>query len=416
MNGWRRRDLLALAAMPWQAMRGQAPPAPPPGTGNSRDPGAGFSSPPSAPVIAEAPEGAIARLNDGPLKGMRWRIRYYFDELEKTCRLQDFCMPVPEFGLASLIIEEDGGKTSSRLLRTRDNGDTWTLERTDKGVLGVFVLDALHAWVVSPGHLLATADSGKRWEKFDLPVKTVSQVYFASSNTGWAFGLGKVFYQTGNGGRSWTAVTQSIELNLVSPETYLRSMSMLSTGAGMLVGDSTAATPDMLEGYEWMAPERALRRRAVPGSGVLYTTTDLGKTWKGRLTSAFGHMRRVRMSSGRAAVVFQYADSFSWPSELYSIGMWSANSRTVLRRKDLIIHDTLLLGDNGMLVAATQTSGRLRTSPIPAKLRMLWSPDEQAWFEMQVDYRAQGREATFARCSDGGLWAATDDGAILKLS
>jgi hypothetical protein len=35
---------------------------------------------------------------------------------------------------------------------------------------------------------------------------------------------------------------------------------------------------------------------------------------------------------------------------------------------------------------------------------------------MKVDYRAVGNEATLARCSDGSLWAATDEGAILQLA
>jgi hypothetical protein len=35
---------------------------------------------------------------------------------------------------------------------------------------------------------------------------------------------------------------------------------------------------------------------------------------------------------------------------------------------------------------------------------------------MKVDYKAVGNSATFASCSDGSLWIATDEGAIVQLA
>ena len=121
------------------------------------------------------------------------------------------------------------------------------------------------------------------------------------------------------------------------------------------------------------------------------------------------------MGPSRGAIAFQYRESFGWPSELFLLDLRSGKNAPVLRRKDLVIHDMLLFNDGSLLAAATQPTGRLRNSPIPGKLRILWSPDAAAWFEMKVDYRATGNSATFASCSDGSIWLATDEGAIVQL-
>src|ERR1039458_8774525 len=100
----RRRDLLLLAALPLGAFPARAAQSPaaapstlPPALKNEKE---------AAEATVEIPDGAIPALNSGPLEGMRWQMRYYFDELGKRCHLQDFALPTPQFGLASLLIEE----------------------------------------------------------------------------------------------------------------------------------------------------------------------------------------------------------------------------------------------------------------------------------------------------------------------
>jgi hypothetical protein len=425
MNRLRRRDLLALAALPLGCLA--APPAatalqktsPSPDT---KRPDAKLTdhqenAPNEALLGPEIPSGTMPPLVSGPYQALRWQIRYQFDELGKRCQLQDFAMPTPQFGLATILIEEEeSGSLKSRLLLTHDGGKTWLQQKCDKNPEGTFVLDPMNGWYVASGRIFATRDGGQKWEKFSLPHRAITQVWFATQNSGVAFGLGKVFYRTEDGGRSWSAVPESESLNLQSPQTYLRSMAMLPSGAGMLVGDSTAVPPESAALPDWMTPDRALNRKDLPGTAVLFRTHDGGKTWSGQLSSAFGVIRRVRMGPSRAAIVFQYKESFWWPSELFALDLKTGRSWTVLRRKDLVIHDALLFSDGSMLAAATQPNGRLRNSPVPGKLRVLWSPDAKAWFEMKVDYRAVANSATFASCSNGTLWIATDEGAIVQLA
>jgi hypothetical protein len=418
MNGIRRRDLIALAALPLSGLA-QPPSAPALKRLEQREnkePDAKETASKEALLGPEIPAGKFPPLASGPYQGMRWQIRFQFDELGKRCQLQDFAMPTPQFGLATILIEEvDSGSLKSRLLVSRDGGKTWLQQKCDKNPEGVFVLDATNGWYVASGRLFATRDGGQKWEKLALPHNALTQIWFATPQDGIAFGVGKAFYRTADGGRSWNGVPESESLNLQSPQTYLRSMAMLPSGAGMLVGDSTAAPPEAAL-PDWMTPDRAMKRKSLPGTIVLFTTHDGGKSWRGQLSSGFGSVRRVRMGPSRGAVVFQYSESFGWPSELIVVDLRTGQNRTVLRRKDLVIHDALPFSDGSMLAVATQPSGRLRNSPVPGKLRVFWSPDTVEWLEMKVDYKAVGNSATFATCSDGSLWIATDEGAIVQLA
>ena len=73
---------------------------------------------------------------------------------------------------------------------------------------------------------------------------------------------------------------ESEKLDLKSPQTYLRTMAMMGSGVGMLAGDSTAA-PESAHLPDWMTPERAVRRKSLPGTAVVYETLDHGQNWIG---------------------------------------------------------------------------------------------------------------------------------------
>ena len=154
----RRRDLLLLAAVPLAAFSARA--AQSPAAGPSTLPPALKNEKEAAEATVEIPAGAIPALNSGPLEGMRWQMRYYFDQLGKRCHLQDFALPTPQFGLASLLIEEpDSDNLKPGLLVTHDNGKTWKPQKTEKNPLGGFVLGATMAWVVTSRRRLTCA----RW-------------------------------------------------------------------------------------------------------------------------------------------------------------------------------------------------------------------------------------------------------------
>jgi len=149
---------------------------------------------------------------------------------------------------------------------------------------------------------------------------------------------------------------------------------------------------------------------------MIAETHDRGKTWKTSVASTFGQVVRIRAWGTRAVSIFHYSQSFEFPSEIVEMDLSSGKSRPIFRRKDLVVQDAMILDNGGILVAALQFQGRLMTSPIPAKLRMFFSPDSKDWSEMKVDYRAVGTRAVLTKAGDEHIWVGTSEGMILKLT
>jgi hypothetical protein len=72
--------------------------------------------------------------------------------------------------------------------------------------------------------------------------------------------------------------------------------------------------------------------------------------------------------------------------------------------------------DGSAILAAVEPPGRLRSAPIPGKVKLLTSTDLKTWTEMAVDYRAVARRLVLAGPDREHLWAATDTGMILRLT
>ena len=116
-----------------------------------------------------------------------------------------------------------------------------------------------------------------------------------------------------------------------------------------------------------------------------------------------------------AMTLFQYGESMDFSSEVYVVNLHGGSNRPYFRRKDVFVYDAVPLAQDGGLVAAIETRGRMRTSPIPGKLRIFQNTGSE-WREMRVDYHASGVRAVFAYVDDSHIWAATNEGVILKLS
>jgi hypothetical protein len=286
-----------------------------------------------------------------------------------------------------------------------------------KGVpFALFPLDDSRVWLVTSSGLYYSAEGGVEWEKRKRPNDSILRVYFKDDRKGWAFGIGKTVWQTDDGGRRWKKLPESEKITLRDDRTSFCCMDFANPKAGMLVGNSVSPRAEVSRLPDWMIPDRALRRRLTPGTTVVLETRDGGASWSPAVTSAFGVIRKVRMTPELAITIFGYNDSFLFPSEVVEIELASGKSRPLFRRKDVNAMDAVVLKDGGVLVAAIEPRGVLRSTPIPGKLRIFWSPDRQAWYETKVDYRAVGQRAYLTYIDGTHIWAATDEGAILRLS
>ncbi len=124
----------------------------------------------------------------------------------------------------------------------------------------------------------------------------------------------------------------------------------------------------------------------------------------------------ARLSGEKGLLVFGYADSFEWPAEVYRLDLKTGESESVFKKKDRLVTDAAIFDDGRGFLAAVEPSGRLRSAPIPGKVRMLSSTNLKDWVEMPVDYRAVAQSLVLAGPDAEHLWAATDTGMILRLS
>jgi hypothetical protein len=348
---------------------------------------------------------------DSPWAGKKWKIKFFLDEANSEFRINDFIFAGPQFGFAAGY-RVDKEKLKPVGLLTRDGGAHWSFVSLRAPAVSVFALDETHVWVVTEKDLYFSSEFGAQWTKLKRP-EGASRVCFTDASKGWAFGAGKTFYRTNDGGKSWAPVPESLSLELTDENTTFEWMEFLSPQTGMLVGNSERPRKSRVP--EWMDPEIEANRRLVPTTTVLLETRDGGATWKPSVSSLFGRVVKVDLHMPWSLSLFRYRGLFEFPSEVLEIELRTGKSRPMFRRKDLNVTDIAVQPDGSGVLAGVQVTGRFRDSPIPSRVRMLVSADRTQWFELPVDYRASGTRAMLAWVDIDHAWLATDEGMILKL-
>lgn len=108
------------------------------------------------------------------------------------------------------------------ILATSDGGAHWTAQLSGPlNLTSVDFISARDGWAVGTTSLLATTDGGAHWTALPEPCQAIRSVHFISPSTGFAVAggrspggtdplmpaLGGVVLATGDGGRTWHAVT-----------------------------------------------------------------------------------------------------------------------------------------------------------------------------------------------------------------
>ena len=80
---------------------------------------------------------------------------------------------------------------------------------TEEHLYGIHFVDTKRGWAVGTGGtVLSTVDGGISWKAVSISHDTLTQVNFATPNSGWTVSIGKVHY-TGSGGDSWNLQHQA---------------------------------------------------------------------------------------------------------------------------------------------------------------------------------------------------------------
>jgi photosystem II stability/assembly factor-like uncharacterized protein len=98
--------------------------------------------------------------------------------------------------------------TDHYALKTTDGGSTWNPDEDAPGGGQVFFLDENHGWMLKEGNsakISRTVDGGGTWNQYNIGGSNwIGGMFFATPDSGWAFGSNGTLKFTANGGVNWT--------------------------------------------------------------------------------------------------------------------------------------------------------------------------------------------------------------------
>jgi len=383
-----------------------------------------------------------------PDDGAHWTLQYFYDQDGKDLHITDLAFPSAKRGIAVGAIidrerDREGRKPQFTSLVTSDGGEHWTLAPLKEFPRSIFFLDESNGWMVTGESLWFTQEAGRSWTRISDQIKAnkkladpprgglILRVWFLDAQHGYAVGLQKSVFETHDGGRNWKPLaeaavpTSNPAYSLYSHIAFADARRGLIAGGYVpprTAGKSREELDEEGDLPEWMHPERMLSRRQQPRLTLELDTLDGGEAWKSGTAPLLGSVVSARLAGENGLLVFNFVDSFELPAEVYRLDLKTGKSESVYKKRDRLVTDAAIFPDGAggtnprAFLAAVEPPGRLRSAPIPGKVRMLSSNNLKDWVEMPVDYRAVAQSLVLAGPDAGHLWAGTDTGMILRLS
>lgn len=363
------------------------------------------------------------------VRAERWKIQYFFDEDHDTLMVEDLVFPSPQRGIAVGTIHDEldpEKKARYTALVTSDGGEHWTQVPLKDHPRSLFFLNDTTGWMVTDSAIWFTEESGRDWSKISEQKKPdrklgvtppgglITRVWFVDALHGFALGLQKTALESLDGGKTWKPLEEAAKPE-ANPAHAVYSQIWINGKKGVIFGTSIPPRADDPRLPAWMEPERAVKRKQVPTMTLLLQTLDGGATWQSSTAPLFGNVIAARLVGADGLAVFSFSEGFEWPSEVYHLDMNTGDTKRVFAEKDRRVTDCAVFDGPLGFLAAVEPPGRLNTSPVPGKVKILKSANLTDWEEMPVDYKAVARSLVLAGPDAGHQWAATDTGFILHL-
>ena len=357
----------------------------------------------------------------------KWTLQYFYDQTGKNLEIIDLAFPSATRGIAvGAIVDREGRKPQFTALVTSDGGSHWALVPLKELPRSLFFVDESNGWMVTGEGLWFTREAGRSWMRIADQIKPnkkladaprdglILRVWFLDERHGYAVGSQKSAFETHDGGRTWTPLEEAAKPASNPAYTVYSQIAFADARRGMIVGAYIPPSVRQDSGFD--LPEQTLARRQVPRLAIELDTRDGGALWKSGTAPLFGSVNSLRLGGSSGLAVFNYMDSFEWPAEVYRIDLTTGKSESVFKQKDRLVTDAAIFADGRTFLAAVEPPGKLRSAPIPGKVRMLESRDLKNWQEIPVDYRAVAQSLILAGPDPDHMWAATDTGMILRLT
>jgi len=343
-------------------------------------------------------------------------MQYLYDEEKSSLTLNDIKFASPARGVAVGFIAE-GKSVKPTAVITADGGAHWSLVPTKEVGVSLFFLNEALGWMVTPKGLWETTEAGRNWRKLPNAPKNLLRIFFLDERHGFGIGLKKSVFETQDGGAHWIPLEAAAEPETSAENTTYSWIAFADAKVGMIIGWSLPARKGEQSLPDWLEPDKAIRRSEMPHLSLTLETRDAGSHWKASTTSMFGRITRMRFGSlGTALGLVEFAQAFSWPSEVYRINWMTGKSDRVYREKNRAITDVWIAPSGAAYLAGVEVLGQLRSAGIPGKVKVVHSGNLTKWTEMEVDYRAVANRTMLAVVNDQNMWLATDTGMILKLA
>ncbi len=206
------------------------------------------------------------------------------------------------------------------ILVSTDAGRSWQQSPTPTRatLTSVFFADAQHGWAA--GHdavILRTSDSGATWQKVheDLESGPILDLWFRDARTGYAIGAYGLCLATADGGTTWepreitddTGMVVDLHLNQLRPLTDGRLVVAAEAGQLFASADSRKWLPLPLpyEGSMFgVLPLAGDRLLAYGLRGHLFRSADAGRSWQPAVTGTEAILNdAIVLRDGRVVVV-----------------------------------------------------------------------------------------------------------------
>jgi photosystem II stability/assembly factor-like uncharacterized protein len=232
-------------------------------------------------VGVSVPGGIVARTTDG---GLTWS--YRTGVIGKRSRTHSVDMNAVHFiDLQHGIIAAEAGT----IMRTEDGGETWKRIPPTGPVYAqnqdISFVDEMNGWIIGRQGARRTEDGGASWKRVDEEGKLTGRtLQFLDLNRGWVAGKFGDVRRTDDGGVTWEKVDAAGNLEGLSGDDKpnFQSLHFPDENHGWIVG-YRREMPE-LEQYDF---------------GLVYHTSDGGKSWSKQLEWPDILLRSVRFADAR---------------------------------------------------------------------------------------------------------------------
>jgi hypothetical protein len=347
-----------------------------------------------------------------PAFSERWKIQLFYDKDQSSLDIHDLECPSAKTCIAAGIIEESHERRKGTVIVTSDGGAHWNYVDLKDLPTTLFFLNETHGWMATEKAVWESQDSGQSWKKLK-GLHGIERLWFVDEKHGWAVGGPKAIYETKDGGVEWTK-NAAADLPPTKPEeTSYDWVYFSSPQRGFIVGSSS---PDRKGNQPyWVHVDKLVRGTKTSDTTIFLETSDGGANWHYSALTSEGLMTRFQASGpNEGLALFEFPSSRKKPSELYRLNLETHALTPVFAEDQRVARDFALLPGGQVFLASLEVTGLSSQVPIPAKLKMTYSPKRPDWVDEPVDYRAVAIRPILAVPDLEHAWVATDTGMILQ--